>query len=57
MLNLFGLMCTTDVSNIYEGPTYRTRSTKVKSDQVNYRHYSKVSGEQEPNSTYNFGAK
>ena len=30
--------CTTDMSNIYESPTYRTRSTKVKSDQVNYRH-------------------
>ena len=42
----------------YEWPTYnrRTRSTKVKSDQVNYRHCSKVSRKQEPNSTYNSGA-
>ena len=49
--------CRTDVSNIYEWPTYRTRSTKVKSDQDNYLHYSNVSRELEPNSTNNFGAK
>ena len=38
--------CTFDVSNIYEWPTYRTRSTKVKRDQINDQHYSKVNRNQ-----------